>query len=152
MTCTTTGVEMVGTITVGPSGFVPEIDQFGDTGTIVPARSTAPFKNLAITIIPVEKTTQYTVSVYHDGELEETHTFPSAGTVVCHMSFPNLIFPANVGTNTIPKFYADSLKDYYGVPIRVSITNLGQSSATFIVYSTFEEFDHVRFASITQES
>jgi hypothetical protein len=105
MACTTVGVQMVGTITVGPSGSVD------DTGTIIPARSCAPFKNLSISIVPLDKSSSYFVYVYHDSELIESHDFRTAACVVCHMSYPNIIFPANVGTNTIPQFYADHRKD-----------------------------------------
>jgi hypothetical protein len=146
MTCATVGVQMVGTITVGASGGVDS------TGTIVPARSCAPFKNLSISIVPLDKASSYFVYVYHDGELVESHDLTTAANTVCHMAYPNIMFPANVGTNTIPQFYADHRKDYYGIPIRVVITNYKASPATFYVYSNFEEFDHCRFASITQES
>ncbi len=146
MTCTTVGVQMVGTVTVGASGGAD------NTGTIIPARSCAPFKNLNISVVPLSKSASYYVYVYHDGELVEAHNYTTVNKVICHMAYPNFIFPANIGTHAIPKFYADSEKDYYGVPIRLQIVNYRAESAVFYIYSTFEEFDHCRFASIQQES
>jgi hypothetical protein len=146
MDCTWVGVQMVGTITVGASGGAD------NTGTIIPARSNVPFKNLNISVVPLSKTASYYVYVFHDGELEEQHNFVSASKVICHMAFPDFIFPANHGTHAIPKYYADSEKDYYGVPIRLQIVNYASFPATFYIYSVYEEFEHCRFASISQES
>jgi hypothetical protein len=146
MSCATVGVQMTGTLTVGASGGAD------NTGTIIPAKSCAPFKNLAISVVPLEKSASYYVYVYHDGELEESHNFTATTKTICHMSFPNFIYPANIGTHAIPEFYADSEKDYYGIPIRLQIVNYRMESATFYIYSTFEEFDAPRFYSLSQES
>jgi len=141
-----TGVQLVGTITVGASGMADA------TGTIVPVRASAPFKNLSISVVPVEAASSYTLSVYHDGELVETHDFTGDSRKVCHLSYPDVIFPANIGTNAIPKFCNDNQKDFYGIPIRVSITNHYPAGATFIVYSNFEEFVVPRFGTVSQET
>lgn len=140
------GVQATGTITVGASG--------GATGIaeIYPVRSNAPFTNLGISIIPVEDSSPYTVSVYHDGELIEEHNFPNAtDEVVCHMVYPNLIFPANIGTEAIPKFIIANKFNAPGIPIRVVIENGATAARTFYVYATYMECVGPRFEHINQE-
>jgi hypothetical protein len=147
MSCYIVGVQQVGTLTVGASGTADQ------TGTIIPARSNAPFKHLSISIVPMESKSAYYAYVYHDGELVESHDFTSGTTRrICHLAYPNIIFPANIGTNAIPKYFADSQVDFYGVPIRVAITNHMDARATFLVYSCFEEFEPPRFSVLHQES
>lgn len=140
MTATNTvAVQIASTITITASG----------DSTFYPARSNAPFTQLAISILPIEACS-YKVEVYHDAELEETHTFPTAGNkYVCHMAFPNIIFPANIGTNAIPKYFGNSNKNYPGIPIAVRITSYAAVRTAFLVYCTFEEYDHCRFAELT---
>ena len=134
-----------GTVTVGASGGADAI------GYIQPARSNEAFRDLTITIVPLEDPSPYTVEVYHDGELVETHTFPDASDrVVCHLSFPNKIFPANEGTRTISKYFQSDRKNFYGVPIRIMLQNLMGSPASFLVYATAETLA-TRFYEITQE-
>jgi hypothetical protein len=146
MSCAIVGVQMTGTITVGASGGAENI------GTIIPAKSCAPFRNLCISVVPLDSISSYYVYVYHDGELVESHDFTATTNTVCHMSYPNLIFPANIGTNAIPEFFADNKKDYFGIPIRLRIVNHRAAPAVFYVYSCFEEFDAPRFYSLSQES
>jgi hypothetical protein len=135
------GVQAVGTITVGASGIE----------SINPAQSNAPFTNLSIAIVPVEDLSPYKVSIYQDGELLEEHNYPSVvERTIARMTYPNVIFPANTGTNVIPKF--DSTKfNAPGIPLSVSIENLGMIQRTFLVYATYMEFDEPRFRQITQD-
>lgn len=144
MTATNTvAVQVVSTITVAASG------DPGSTATFYPARSNAPFTMLGVSIVPIDAAA-YKVEMFHDGELEETHTFPTAtNKYVCHMVFPNIIFPANVGTNAIPKYFGNSRKDFPGIPIAVKVYNYTSTRETFLVYCTFEEYDHCRFAELT---
>jgi hypothetical protein len=133
------GVQMVSTVTVEASGTV----------SVYPAASNQVFSKLAISVIPQDATVEYKIDVYHDGELEETHTYPDASDrVIAHMLFPNLIFPANVGTHSIPKYFGDSEKQFAGIPISLVITNNSSTRKTFLVYSTFEEYDGCRFAQM----
>lgn len=142
-------VQVACTLTLTASGGDPNTPTLTDSAEFNPAISNAPFSDLAISVVPIN-TGNYMVEVFHDGELEETHTFPTAtNKYVCHMSFPNVIFPANLGTNTIPKYFGDSRKDFPGVPITLKITNLSSERETFNVYATFLEYDHCRFARIT---
>jgi hypothetical protein len=137
------GVQAVGTITVGASG----------VETIFPAQSNSPFTNLSITVVPLEDISPYKVSVYQDGELLEEHSYPATDDrMIASMSYPNIIFPANTGTDAVPKF--DSTKfTAPGTPISVSIENLSADVVdhTFLVYATYAEFDSPRFRQITQE-
>lgn len=133
------GVQGVATITVGASG-----SEF-----VSPAKSNAPFKNLSFTIIPSESIVTYDIDVYNNGELLESHEFDSsADRVVCHLSYPNKIFPANVGTNAIPKFFDPNREDPEGVSIRIKITNTTGAQRTFLVYSTYEEYSAPRFVNL----
>jgi len=135
------GVQSVGTVTLAASGI----------GAVVPG-SNVPFTDLGISVIPVQVDAAYTVTVYHDGEIVETHTYPDTDDkVVCHMAYPNLIFPANIGTDSIPKYYADDRDAPPGVPIRVAIENLAAEQHVFRVYATFVEFATARFAVLTPE-
>lgn len=136
-------VQMSSTITVTASGTV------NSTATFYPAVSCEPFSNLGISVVPL-RTCRYTVEVFHDGELQEAHTFPTAtNKYVCYMAFANIIFPANTGTNAIPKYFGNSMIDFPGIPISVKITNLTGTRETFFVYTTFLEYDHCRFGQIT---
>lgn len=146
MTATNTvAVQVACTFTVNASGD----PNLGSTATFYPAISNAPFTNLGISIVP-NNAASYKVEVFHDGELEETHTFPTnTNKYVCHMSFPNIIFPANIGTNAIPKYFGNSRRDFPGIPIAVKITNYSTSRETFLAYCTFVEYDHCRFAELS---
>jgi len=136
------GVQAVGTVTVGASG----------TADIFPAQSNAPFTDLAISIIPIETISPYTVTVYHDGEVVESHSYPDADDkVVCHMAYPNLIFPANIGTDAIPAFFVANKLHVPGVPILVTIASSSATPLVFLVYATYMECVGPRFRVITQE-
>lgn len=139
------GAELVGTVTVGASG----------TGDIQPAMSNTPFTNLTVIIKPMDaaqKSCAYTVQVYHFGELAESHTFPTVNdAVVCHMMWPDLMFPANIGTNVTPAFYDPNRKDFGGIPVLVRIISREATVRVFQVYGIFQQFDSCRFGEIEQE-
>lgn len=141
----TVGAQLVGTVTCTASGF----------GDIQPALSNEPFKNLNIIVKPMNSSKyscRYRVDVYHFGELAETHTYNTLGdSVIAHMMFPTLMFPANVGTNAIPAHYDPNRADFGGIPILVRITNLEGETRVFEVYGVFEQFDSCRFGKISQE-
>ena len=141
----TVGAQFVGTVTATASG----------VGFIQPALSNSPFKNLNIIVKPMQADKlgcRYKVDVYHFGELAETHTFNTVGdAVVCHMHLPNLIFPANVGTNVVPAHFDPNRNDFGGLPVLVRITNLESTIRVYEVYGVFEQFDSFRFGKITQE-
>lgn len=140
------GTQAVGTLTVGASGAADSV------GYIVPALSNSPFKSLSITIRPLESTNiSYEADVYFDGELVESHTFPANDRVICHLSYPNVIFPANVGENAIPAYYSADKASLPGLPIRVGVTNRSADRRTFLVYATYEICDPGNFIPITQE-
>jgi len=137
------GVQAVGTVTIAASG----------TAEIYPAKSNAPFTNLGISIIPIETISPYAVTVYHDGEELESHSYPDASDkMVCHMSYPDFIFPANVGTNTVPRFIVPNKLQIPGVPISVIITNRSSTQLVFLVYATYMECVGPRFLVINQET
>lgn len=141
---TQVAVQMVGTVTVAATGTV----------SIIPAQSNAPFKDLTVTVRPLSSDVQYQVSLYHDGELAEQHNYPDANDrVIAHMLFPNMFFPANVGANSIPKFFDPSRQDFRGIPVLVQILNRTSVQQVFEVYSIFAEFGNAcRFGVIEQES
>ena len=133
-------VQAVSTLTVEASG----------TASIAPAKSNSPFMNLSISIIPMtDPNSPYTVDVYHDGELVESHSFPSTSErSICHLSYPDFLFPANVGTNAIPKFFDPNRYNAPGFPISVRITNGNTEQRSFYIYCTYLEFDAPRFRKI----
>lgn len=138
------GVQAVGTVTIAASG----------TELVYPAQSNSPFKNLVLQVKPLERSlsTRYNVTLYMDGEVVETHSFTSTtDSAICNMAFPTM-FPANIGTETIPKFYHPDRQRFSGTPIIVQIENLEPDQRSFQVYALFEAFDYCRFAKITQES
>ena len=135
------GVQATGTMTVGASG----------TAEMIPAQSNSPFTDLSISVIPMEAASPYTVTLYQDGEILETHTYASVtDNVVAHMAFPRLIWPANVGTNTVSKFFNAGKFAPEGMPITLEITNLSGTSKVFGIYSAYAEFDAPRFLVLTQ--
>lgn len=141
----TLGIQAVCTLTLGPTGQA-------DSQSCLPVKSNSPFKNLSISVVPIGDPAPYRVTVYHDGEVVETHSFPDAADrTVCHMSFPNVIFPANVGTNTIPQFFTPDKKNYPGIPIRVTVENYHSSNRSFFVYACFEAFEPCSFQKWTPE-
>jgi len=142
----TKGVQLVSTVTVGASGG-------SNTALVNLVRSNTPFRNLSLTVIPLEDPSPYSVDVYHDGELEEGHSFTATtDRVVCHMYFKGFMFPANTGTNAIPKFVYPDKKDFAGVGMLMRITNLSGNTRVFQVYSVFEQFgDNAAFGVIYQE-
>lgn len=144
MSTFTKGIQLVSTVTVGASGGA----NTAWTGLV---KSNTPFRNLSLTVVPLEDPSPYKVEVLHDGELEEDHTFSSSDRIICHMSFKDFMFPANTGTNAIPKYVTPDGKDYPGLGMRVRITNLSGSTRVFKVYAVFEQFgDNAAFGEISQ--
>jgi hypothetical protein len=136
------GVQLVGTVTATTSG------------SIQPFQSNVPIKNLTIIVKPIEDNSPYQVDVRFFGNLEETHTYATASDeVIAMMTFPNLMFPANVGTNAISAHYDADRSDYGGLPILITIANLtANTTRVFEVYAIFEAFEAASFGVITQES
>jgi len=130
------GVFQVGTVTVGASG----------TTTVRPALSNSPFRNLSITCRPIgaSSNVRYTVSVLFDDETVEQHTFPDASNrIICHMAYPNKIFPPNISLGSLPGL-RPVMHTAHGLGIKLSIQNQEASPVTFQIYSTFEEYNHPR--------
>jgi len=70
------------------------------------------FKDLSLTVRPVQDSSPYTVTVYFDDQQEETHTYAVPGSrIVAQMTYPDYIFPANVGTNGPPRY--NKLSSHY---------------------------------------
>lgn len=134
-------VQMTGTVTISASG----------TGEIVPAKSNSPFQDLSVTVLPEDDSSEYSVVLYQDGEVLDSHTYTSTSDrVVAHMTFPGMIFPANIGTNAIPAFYNADKSNYLGLPLTLVITNLADTQRSFFVYSAFAQWDAPVFAKLTQ--
>jgi hypothetical protein len=124
----------------------------GATGMIIPILSNQPFDTVTLCSIPNDsENTPYRIDVYFHGRLEETHTFPDPnGGVNCFMSFPDFLFPANAGTPTIPAYFDPSRKDFYGIPLLMSIVNLDSVDRTFYIYALFKTYGFI-FKEITQK-
>jgi len=138
------GVQLVGTVTLGASGG-------GDsTGSIFAVKSNAPFKNLSLTVRPVGDPSPYKVEVYFDSELQEEHDYPApAGRTVTNMSYPDFIFPANTGTDAIPEFVRSGYAPA-GIPIEVVIINYATATRVFEVYACFQILEGCQFGALTQ--
>jgi len=137
----TVGVELVGTVTVEASG----------TASIIVAKSNVPFKNLTVSTRPVQSDTKYTYEVFVNGELSESHDYPDDDDrVVAHSMWPHLVWPANIGTNSIPKFFDPDKEDHIGFPVVVRITSAEAERRVFEIYSCYEEFDAPRFGKLKQ--
>lgn len=128
-------VEQVGRLTLEATGSA------NATKTLTVARSSAPFKNLSITVIPTEAS-NYTVEVFHFGQLAETHTY-SSGDTIAEMAYPDYIFPANVGTNSKFQEYGISTD---GLDITVRLTNNGSALRVFGIVVCFETYENAQFA------
>jgi len=138
----TIGVELVGTITVEASG----------TASIVVAKSNVPFKNLTVSTRPVQADTKYQYDIFLNGELAESHNYPDENDrVVAHSMWPNMVWPANIGTPSIPKFFDPNREEHIGFPVVVRLTNAEADPRVFEIYSCYEEFDAPRFGVLTQE-
>ena len=116
-----------------------------DTGTLQFGTDQI-FKDLCITVRPVEASSPYTVTVYHDGEEAETHTYADpADRIIAEMNYPDYVFPANVGTGSPPRYNAFGYVPT-GLPITVTISNLAGANKTFEVYATFTVYEVSKFA------
>lgn len=130
-----TGVQGVTTLTVSASG----------TESVIPPLSNAPFKNLAIIVVPEDTNTNYTVDVYLYGQLSESHAYPTEDDVIAHMYYPTM-FPSNAGVAAIPKYFANDKQEPLGLPVTVRVGNVESDTRVFRVYYVFEEFgDNCRF-------
>lgn len=136
-----TAVQLVGTVTVGASG----------TASINVAKANVPFKNLTVSTRPFDSDTRYQYDVYVNGELSESHNYPDADDrVVAHSMWPNMIWPANINTPNIPKYFDPNREDFMGFPVMVRITNNEAEERVFEIYSCYEEFDGARFGKLEQ--
>lgn len=138
MSGSVSGVFLASTVTLTASG----------THLLSKGFSNGPFKNLSLTVKPVEANTHYTVTVYFDGEVEETHTYPTDTSTICHMNFPNMVFPPNAGVNAIPVFFENGRFNPEGVGIAIAIQSLEPDRRSFLIYACFEDFDNCRFGKI----
>jgi hypothetical protein len=136
------GVYQIGTVTVGASGIE----------TVNPVQSNSVYRNLSINLKPegAVADVRYRVTVLMNGEVEEEHTYPSAtDRVIYDGSFPNKLFPPNVGANNIPGFLDASVqgggvgKSLNPLGVSLQIENLEGTPIEFTYWSTFEEFDMV---------
>jgi len=136
------GVQNISTLTLGATGGADAV------GSVYAVRASAPFKNLSISVRPVEDPSPYKVDVYFDGELEETHTYTTDKTV-CMMNFRQHLLPANYSTNTIPKLIGTHAP---GIPILVQISNYLSTTKTFEVYAIYEMYEAPQYAVLPQEN
>lgn len=114
----------------------------GETGQCMPVLSNGAFKNLSIIVKPQQDPSLYTVTVYHDGEIAETHTYNTPGTrTVAEMQMENFIFPLNNGINTVRAFVGSRL--FSGIPIVVAIENLDATIANYEIYACYEMYENV---------
>jgi hypothetical protein len=135
--------ELVGTVSISASGGIDEI---------YPVKSNCAFSDVTLIVLPLQDDTLYKVEVYVCGELTESHTYSSAlDKPIVNMKFP-MMFPANTGTNTIPKFYNPYRQDFTGEIIMVRITNNSATTKRFQVYAVFLEWDPTRFKVVNFES
>ena len=139
------GVQLVGTVTLGASGDV------NSSGSIFPVRSNAPFRDLSLTVRPAEDPSPYKVEVFFDNELQEEHDYPTlTDKTITTMSYPDFIFPANQGTNAIPEYVRTGYAPI-GIPIEVTITNYAATTRVFEVYACFQILEGCQFGQIQQE-
>jgi len=99
------------------------------------------FTNPSITVIPVEESAKgvnyrHAVTVFMDGEVVEHHAYGTVASVeISIMSYPNRIFPPNVGISTKPGMRG--WDPGIGV-VTVRITNFEDTRRTFKVLSTHD--------------
>lgn len=144
MNANTVAVQSYSTITAEASGS-------GNETVVVPIiKSNVPFTDVTIVVRPLESPSPYSVSVYMDGEIVETHTFPSVtGKMVAHLSYPDSNFPANIGTNAIPKYHGADKSAPAGLSFYVSVSNMDSAQRVFEVYAVYQAFELCRFAKVT---
>lgn len=137
-------VQAVTTITVGASGSAEQ-------QVAVPlVQSNCPFSDLTITVRPLEDSAPYRVDSYQDGEVVETHNYPdTTNKVVAHLSYPGVIFPANLGTNSIPKYYGANKSAPAGLSIYIAITNMSSETRSFEVYATYLTYQTAQYRKVT---
>jgi hypothetical protein len=121
------------------------------SGFIRPVQSNEPFDQLSLWVVP-EVDNPYIIEVYFYGRLVESHTFPAPnGDTNCVMMFNDLVFPANLSTKTIPKFYQTARSDYCGIPILLAISNLDttlpvgtiRSFTTYGIFKTYSSHHNI---------
>jgi hypothetical protein len=137
-------VQAFSTITVGASG---SADQQVSTAII---SSNCPFSDVTLTVRPLENSAPYRVDVYQDGEVVETHSYPDASNrVVAHLTYPGVIFPANLGTSSIPKYFGAARSSPSGLSFFIEITNLSSEQRTFEVYATYLTYQTAQYRKVT---
>jgi hypothetical protein len=93
----------------------------------------------------------YTVTVYHDGEVYETHTYNVVGTrTVAEMQVENFIYPLNLGVESQRAFIQAS-RVYSGIPILVEIENLDTTTSSYEIYACYEMYTNSNVHVVTQE-
>lgn len=135
--------QRVGTITVSASG---------GTATCYPVKDNVPIEDPNLLIIP-ESAGRYKISVYFAEELayEETFSYATDKPVLNHI-FEGL-FPANIGNETIPRYFdPDRNPNYIGESIKVILTNNETTRAVFYVYATWKSHEGAAFDKYSQES
>ena len=144
MSAATSAVVLSGTLTLGASGGSTNV------GTVTPIRSSAPFKNLTLIVVPIDSVTaQYDVDVLFDNEVVESHSYPDAADkVLSFMSFGDVIFPPNINGANVPAFYQNGRGILGAISITLALTNRGSSAQAFRIYSTSEDFDSCRMAPL----
>lgn len=140
-------VYQVSTINVGASG---------DTSveTFCPVKSNSVFERLSVTCVPLESylTHRYELDLFIDGELEESRDYSAAtDRRICHLSFPHKLFPPNIGANSIPSFFKVNAFDPGLAGVTVKITNHENERRTYLVYSTFIEYNTPRFVLMNRD-
>jgi len=134
--------QVVSTVTTSASG----------TASVIPVRSNTPFTDLTLIVRPLEAIVTYQVDVYFNGELSESHNYPDgADRVVAHMNYPNVWFPANVGVDTIPKYFDPNRSVYIGLPVQITITNNSSGNRSFEVMALFKGYNNCVFVYTNQE-
>lgn len=128
----------VGTLTLGASA----------TQTVTPILADNAYKNVSITVTPMESFTnyRYTVDLYIDGARAERHAYTALNDrPTAHMDYYHKVFPPNVGVATNPKIfslggYNEGDWDIGLVGFTLIVTNNEAERRSFLIYGTFEEF------------
>lgn len=144
MSAATSAVVLAGTVTLGASGSAD------DSATLLPVRTSAPFKKLTIIVQPIGTLdAEYTAEILFDGEQQSINTFPDPNDrVIALFHYSDIIFPPQISGNTIPAFVQGKTQLRH-MPISLVLTNISTHTTTFSVVTTFEEFDSCRMTPVT---
>jgi hypothetical protein len=119
----------------------------GQVETVRPVLTASCFKTLGITCMPVGEgasTHSWKVTVLFNGESQEEHTYPDGTDWIARMTYPDYVFPPTQNVENIPSF-AQARFTAYLLDVRVQIENLGASERSFLVFSSFEDFQNMQF-------